>query len=164
MKLYSRLFIFLLVSSYQIQVQANPVVAAGRTLIRAARSGIQSFRSELRVAQGQEASAIPEIKPADPQIVNIHQSESQVRIKEVLEFADQAQKPITINIIDAKHNKGNIGSTFIKASASSQKTEQKIDSSFNQEPHTSRKYHEGHLIGVCTATLAIVEFAHYMAK
>ena len=87
-------------------------------------------------------------------------------LDEVLNFADKAKNPITINIIDAKGNKGNIGSTFIKTTASTKKTEQKFDGSFNQEAtNTPSKatYHEGHLLGVSAATLAIVEFAYYMA-
>ena len=165
MKLYSYLFIFLIISSYRIQ--ANPLLLAGRTFMRAARSGMQGFRSEL--SKEQSSIHIPEVKPSESQasIINIHQTDSQVRVQQVLDFANQAHKPVTINIIDAKHNRGNIGSTLIKASASTKKTEQKFDHSFNQETKenasSKTKYHEGHLVGVCAATLMIAEIAHYMA-
>ena len=140
---------------------------AGSVFFRAARMGIQRFRSELQSVKEQTTIHTPEVaSEAQPQIVNL---KNQQNIAQVLDAVAQKGSPVTINIIDAKYNKGSIGSTFVKASSttSTKKTEQKFDRSFNQETKQnpiSAKYHEGHLIGVSAATLAIVEFVHYMAK
>ena len=163
MKSYTSVFIAGMFFSSHIF--ANAFLHAGNRFAKAARIGIQSFRSEMAsgnqsAAQAQEVSA-----QSQAQVVNLKTQQNIAQVLDVL--TKEKDRPVTINIIDAKHNKGNIGSTFVKAASSTKRTEQKFDHSFNQETKnnaSSNKYHEGHLIGVSAATLAIVEFVHYVAK
>lgn len=160
----SYLYIFIVWIAFSQAVQANQFMRVGTVLVRAARSGMQSFRSELNFVNKQPIASAPEVTPeAQSQVFNV---KNQQNIAQVLDAVTKAtDRPITINIIDAKNNRGNIGSTFVKATTSTKKTEQKFDGSFNQETKSNQsKYHEGHLVGASALTLAIIEFVHYMAR
>ena len=137
------------------------MVLAGRTFIRAARSGMQSFRSELRIPQVQEPAANQEAKPF---VANVEHEDGFDKLAQAL--VDKAgASSVTVNLMRGRKNSVVIKN--IQKISSTKTTDQKFDRSFNdaQEGSSSRnKYHEGHLLGASAVTLAIAEFAHYMAS
>lgn len=170
MKLYTYAFIAGIIFSNVME--ANPLLRVGSNFLRAARSSVQNFRSEF----SKDSIHVPEVKPSESQasVININNQQDVAPIlQEVMQAAGQQRSPVTINVIHAPDNKGNIGSTFTSAKASistsTKKTEQRTDHSFNQE--TKQNPSSGTfsmrdlklIVGSSAATLAIVEAAHYIA-